>query len=135
MATHTKPSIPRPDPVRWLWYTFGGELGPNYHAWVLRDTTTRTRWLRQIAESGKPVRLDIVRPGARPGKCEDRRGARNGVASCQACRHVACSVGRRNFADSAGHVIRPAPARPVGARGGRHVRAPERAMDVLCFGL
>jgi hypothetical protein len=33
--------------VRWLWYTFGGRLGPRYREWVLRDTTTRTRWLRQ----------------------------------------------------------------------------------------
>lgn len=48
MTTHAKPSIPRPDPVRWLWYTFGGRLGPSYYAWVLRDTTARTRWLRQI---------------------------------------------------------------------------------------
>ena len=48
MSTHTQPSIPRPDPVRWLWYTFGGKLGPNYRDWVLHDTTARTRWLRQI---------------------------------------------------------------------------------------
>lgn len=37
----------RPDPPRWLWYTFGGTLGPRYAEWVLRDTTNRTRWLRQ----------------------------------------------------------------------------------------
>ena len=37
----------RPDPPRWLWYTFGGRLGPRYSQWVLRDTTCRTRWLRQ----------------------------------------------------------------------------------------
>ena len=37
----------RPDPPRWLWYTFGGTLGPRYAEWVLRDTTSRTRWLRQ----------------------------------------------------------------------------------------
>ena len=37
----------RPDPPRWLWYTFGGRLGPRYAEWVLRDTTSRTRWLRQ----------------------------------------------------------------------------------------
>ena len=47
MTTYTKSSIARPDPVRWLWYTFGGKLGPNYCGWVLRDTTARTRWLRQ----------------------------------------------------------------------------------------
>lgn len=27
----------RPDPVRWIWYTFGGALGPRYHQWVLHD--------------------------------------------------------------------------------------------------
>ncbi|MGO8940660.1 MAG: DUF5313 family protein [Mycobacterium sp.] len=37
----------RPDPPRWLWHTFGGTLGPRYAEWVLRDTTSRTRWLRQ----------------------------------------------------------------------------------------
>jgi Family of unknown function (DUF5313) len=45
--THTAFPIARPDPVRWLWYIFGGTLGPRYHGWVLRDNTTRTRWLRQ----------------------------------------------------------------------------------------
>jgi hypothetical protein len=39
-------SIARPDPVRWLWYTFGGNLGARYRE-VLRDNTARTRWLRQ----------------------------------------------------------------------------------------
>jgi Family of unknown function (DUF5313) len=49
MTTYTapSPSIARPDPVHWLWYTFGGRLGPRYREWVLRDTTTRMRWLRQ----------------------------------------------------------------------------------------
>ena len=49
MTTYTTPSpfVAFPDPVRWLWYTFGGRLGPRYREWVLRDTTTRTRWLRQ----------------------------------------------------------------------------------------
>ena len=47
MTTYTSPSIAHPDPVRWLWYTFGGRLGPRYREWVLHDTTTRTRWLRQ----------------------------------------------------------------------------------------
>ena len=48
MTTYNKPSIAHPDPVRWLWYTFGGKLGPNYHRWVLCDATARTRWLRQV---------------------------------------------------------------------------------------
>jgi hypothetical protein len=33
--------------VRWLWHVFGGRLGPRYREWVLRDNTSRTRWLRQ----------------------------------------------------------------------------------------
>ena len=47
MTTYTPPSIARPDPVRWLWYIFGGRLSPRYREWVLRDNTARTRWLRQ----------------------------------------------------------------------------------------
>jgi fatty acid desaturase len=38
----------RPDPLRWIWYTFGGTLGPRYRDWVLHDLTGRTRWERQI---------------------------------------------------------------------------------------
>jgi hypothetical protein len=45
--THTALSIARPNPVRWLWYTFGGRLGARYREWLLRDDTARTRWLRQ----------------------------------------------------------------------------------------
>lgn len=41
----------RPDPMRWLWYAFGGTLGPRYRHWVLRDLTGRTRWERQIARA------------------------------------------------------------------------------------
>ena len=47
MTTAPFPSIAHPGPVRWLWYTFGGRLGPRYREWVLRDNTARTRWLRQ----------------------------------------------------------------------------------------
>ncbi len=39
----------RPDPLRWIWYAFGGTLGPRYRQWVLCDLTGRTRWERQIA--------------------------------------------------------------------------------------
>jgi hypothetical protein len=39
----------RPGPVRWLWYAFGGGLGPRYREWVVRDVTSRTRWVRQVA--------------------------------------------------------------------------------------
>jgi fatty acid desaturase len=38
----------RPDPLRWIWYAFGGMLGPRYRQWVLLDLTGRTRWARQI---------------------------------------------------------------------------------------
>jgi Family of unknown function (DUF5313) len=38
----------RPNPLLWIWYTFGGRLGLAYREWVLHDTTCRTRWLRQI---------------------------------------------------------------------------------------
>jgi len=41
----------RPGPLRWLWYAFGGTLGPRYRDWVLRDLTGRTRWERQIVRA------------------------------------------------------------------------------------
>jgi Family of unknown function (DUF5313) len=41
----------RPDPPRWIWYAFGGTLGPRYRQWVLQDLTGRTRWERQIARA------------------------------------------------------------------------------------
>ena len=44
----TEASRRRPDPLRWIWYTFGGTLGPRYREWVLQDLTCRTRWERQI---------------------------------------------------------------------------------------
>jgi Family of unknown function (DUF5313) len=53
--TYTAFPSARPDPVRWLWYIFGGTLGPRYHGWVLRDNTTRTRWLRQAVRGGVQV--------------------------------------------------------------------------------
>jgi hypothetical protein len=27
----------RPDPLRWIWYAFGGALGPRYRQWVLHS--------------------------------------------------------------------------------------------------
>jgi hypothetical protein len=41
----------RPDPLRWIWYTFGGGLGPRYREWVLHDLTGPTRWVRQMARA------------------------------------------------------------------------------------
>ena len=58
--THTGFPIARPDPVRWLWYIFGGTLGPCYSGWVLRDNTSRTRWLRQAMRGW----VQIVPPAA-----------------------------------------------------------------------
>ncbi|HLM03625.1 MAG TPA: DUF5313 family protein [Blastococcus sp.] len=40
--------IVRPAPQRWLWYAFGGRLPERHRGWVLRDTTTRTWWLRHV---------------------------------------------------------------------------------------
>jgi hypothetical protein len=50
----------RPNPLLWIWYTLGGKLGSPYREWVLRDTTCRTRWLRQIVR----VVVQIVLPAA-----------------------------------------------------------------------
>jgi fatty acid desaturase len=41
----------RPDPLRWIWYAFGGALGRRHRQWVLHDLTCRTRWERQIARA------------------------------------------------------------------------------------
>jgi hypothetical protein len=41
----------RPDPLRRLWYTFGGGLGSRYREWVLHDVTSPTRWVRQVARA------------------------------------------------------------------------------------
>jgi hypothetical protein len=41
----------RPDPVRWLWYTLGGGIGPRYREWVVHDVTSRSRWLRQVGRT------------------------------------------------------------------------------------
>ncbi|HSK58152.1 MAG TPA: DUF5313 family protein [Actinomycetospora sp.] len=42
------PSIQRPDPLRWLWYAYGGGLPARFAPWVLHDTTCRTWWLRHL---------------------------------------------------------------------------------------
>jgi len=41
----------RPNPLQWIWYTFGGKLPPRYSGWVLRDVTGRTRWFRQTVRA------------------------------------------------------------------------------------
>jgi fatty acid desaturase len=47
----------RPNPPQWIWYMFGGRLGPLHSGWVLHDTTCRTRWLRQIVRAEVQVAL------------------------------------------------------------------------------
>jgi fatty acid desaturase len=41
----------RPGPLRWIWYAFGGALGPRHRQWVLHDLTCRTRWERQLGRA------------------------------------------------------------------------------------
>jgi hypothetical protein len=38
----------RPDVVRWLYYAYGGRLGPRYAQWVLRDLTGKWWMVRHI---------------------------------------------------------------------------------------
>ena len=45
------PSIRRPDPLRWLWYAYGGGLPARFAPWVLHDTTCRTWWLRHLVRA------------------------------------------------------------------------------------
>jgi hypothetical protein len=37
-------SVPRPNPLLWLYYQYGGRLPDRYREWVLHDTTSRW-WL------------------------------------------------------------------------------------------
>ncbi|GAA3357391.1 DUF5313 family protein [Saccharopolyspora gregorii] len=41
----------RPDPVRWVWYAFGGKLPSRHDEWVLHDVTVRTWQLRHAVRS------------------------------------------------------------------------------------
>lgn len=41
-------SGPRPNPVQWLWFAFGGRLPNRYREWVLHDAVSRT-WLLRFA--------------------------------------------------------------------------------------
>lgn len=44
-------SAKRPGPLRWLAYAYGAGLPERYDEWVLRDTTSRTWWLRHLARA------------------------------------------------------------------------------------
>jgi Family of unknown function (DUF5313) len=52
--------VHRPDPVRWVWYAFGGSLPSRYDTWVYRDTTSRTWVLRHIARSLVQLAIPIA---------------------------------------------------------------------------
>ncbi|AEA23869.1 DUF5313 family protein [Pseudonocardia benzenivorans] len=41
----------RPGPFRWLLYTFGAGLPPEYRDWVLHDVTARTWQLRHLGRT------------------------------------------------------------------------------------
>ncbi|HEY4008110.1 MAG TPA: DUF5313 family protein [Pseudonocardia sp.] len=61
----------RPDPVRWLWYAFGGGLPARCRTWVLHDLTCRT-WplrhtLRGLVQVAPVVAvLLLIVPGSLP---------------------------------------------------------------------
>jgi len=64
-ASETERGVPaepvvRPAPHRWIWYALGGGLPERHRGWVLRDTTTRTWWLRHIARSLVQVAIPIA---------------------------------------------------------------------------
>lgn len=42
---------PRPNPLQWVWYAYGGRLPDRYAEWVLHDVTCRTWVLRQVARA------------------------------------------------------------------------------------
>ncbi len=42
---------PRPNPILWIWYAFGGRLPERYREWVLHDVTARTWVLRHLGRS------------------------------------------------------------------------------------
>ena len=44
-------STPRPNPVQWLWYAFGGGLPRRLSPWVLADTTRRTWIVRHLTRA------------------------------------------------------------------------------------
>jgi hypothetical protein len=41
----------RPNPVRWLWYSYGGTLPQRYRDWVRHDVTARTWVLRHFVRT------------------------------------------------------------------------------------
>lgn len=43
--------VRRPDPVRWVWYAFGGRLPARNRGWVLHDLTCRTWPARHLVRA------------------------------------------------------------------------------------
>jgi hypothetical protein len=54
------PPIHRPPPHRWVWYALGGGLPERNRGWVLRDTTTRTWWLRHVLRAGVQLAVPVA---------------------------------------------------------------------------
>ncbi|MBO0839716.1 MAG: DUF5313 family protein, partial [Sciscionella sp.] len=58
--------VHRPGPLRWLYYAYGGGLGPKYAQWVLHDLTCRTWFIRHLSRTlaqSAPAFLALLLPG------------------------------------------------------------------------
>jgi hypothetical protein len=53
-------AVRRLDPLRWLWYAWGGGLPSRYRTWVLYDATCRTWQLRHFARAFAQMSLVVV---------------------------------------------------------------------------
>ena len=56
----------RPGVPQWLYYAYGGRLGPRYAQWVLRDLTCRTWFVRHLVRTlaqTMPAWLLLLLPG------------------------------------------------------------------------
>lgn len=57
---------PRPNPLLWVWYCFGGRLPQRYREWVLHNVTCSTWMLRHLGHSSvqlSPGLLFLLLPG------------------------------------------------------------------------
>jgi len=59
---------PRPNPLQWLWYSYGGSLPARLNDWVLHDCTCGTWVLRQFVRSivqlALPIAIVMMFPGS-----------------------------------------------------------------------
>lgn len=58
------PPVRRPDPLRWVWYAFGGRLPAEFRGWILYDATSRW-WLvrhafRALTQLAVPIGLLVL---------------------------------------------------------------------------